>query len=195
MKGLKKLIFDSCGGDLFLLSCAHHGMNETPTLNHVNPYVNLDDIIGFSAESFIKREKDFENYSARVLNSSLYEIFSYTLRIGGDGLVNNRRNITPESQELYKKMNPYHREDMKSLLNLVPMEFENSLRKELIKEVKTYCRNEDDYFKKKEERGDNFGLEILPFKKKYISKLEMPDEFSRLIANYVKNYRVEMHRK
>lgn len=194
MASLKKLVNETCGNDLYFLSCTHHGLHEESALREFNPYLDLNELITFAAESWIKRDRQFNEFEKVVNNSNLYEIFSWTYKNGGMGLLNNRKNISSESLNLYKKNNPYNGEVLEERLRLVPVEYESKLRQELTKNVLTYCRNEDDYYAKKaKQKGDNSNLVILPFNRKYIKKTQMPDEFSRLIAAKIKNFPLDMH--
>lgn len=194
MASLKQLIADTCGHDRFMLSRAYFGLSETPVLREFNPYLDLDEILTFAAESWIKRDKEPDKYQEIVDQSSLYDIFRWTYSHGGYGLLKNRKSISDDNQKFYEKNNPYQGELLEQRLRLVPEEYESKLRSQLKSDAHTYARNEKHYQEIKASRGgNNYNLEIIPFNKVYTRREEMPQEYARLIHGIIKDYPVDMH--
>jgi hypothetical protein len=193
MVGLIQLSNETCGNDLYFLSSAHHGINEERALEEFNPYLDLDEMITFAATSWIKRDREKSNFDNVIDNSNLYELFSWVYNKGGYGMLNKHKNISAETLKIYNKHNTAKGELLKERLGLIPLNIEEQLRKELKQPTFIYCRNEKDYYNQKNRlRGDNSRLEILPFKKVYTTKEEMPYEFSRLIAKEIRSFPTSM---
>lgn len=198
---LKKLIHETCGGDLSMIKMTYMGLSETPALREFNPYLDLEELITFAAASWIKREKIKPHYDAIVDESSLYQLFSWTFQNGGAGMLRNRKNLSTESEQYARDsfMNPYHGDLLEKRLRLVPEEYEVALREQLHEDTHTWTDTTYGYEHVKQLRdGNNYHLHILPYTANHRRSTPNIREkkahtLSKELSKMISAYPIDMH--
>lgn len=202
-KGSLKSLVKELGRDKrFYLQAAYGGLKEEPTLKDISTFLDIDELFGFAAESWIKRDKDLKEYERVVDNSSLYEIFSWTYQKGGHVFLHNdsKGEIRKKNEEYNKKLSigklnrnifdnksPHDGRNLKQRLDMIPYEHENDLRAELKNPTFVYCINDMEYFKEKGKRkGDNSRLRIIYNNKGWIK--DIPDALASKVSQMLEGY-------
>ena len=143
-KPTKKLIMELCGEDPRLISSLHHGLYENPMYG-IYPLINLDDLIVFSAASWNLRKKYGRQLEGLFLKARLYDIFQevYNSTSNPDNLkgfvwLGINRSISKKNNELYSKLNPFHKKDLKLRLEKVNSVADSRFRVNLMAKVNDY---------------------------------------------------------
>ncbi len=202
-KPTKKLLTELCGNDPKLISSVHHGLYENP-LKEIYPWINLDDLIVFSAASFTFRKQKPREFEEMVLSSSMYDIFhevyNSTSNPGGmKGFVwlYTNRDIL-QTNDTYLQLNPFTKKDLKIRLEKVGIDATKRLKENLIKPTKQYVF-ECDYYLVKHQLGDNSRLVVMNFQpyypKKGVIEKRYAKEIERMLSRYPTEYSLDYERQ
>jgi len=189
----KQLLIELCGGNQTLISSVHHGLYETP-LGPFYPHLDLEELIAFAASSWKSREKGeslIEETTYNLFSNTAYEIFS-NIKIIGQRWVNKYKNISPELQTKYKRLNSFQGERLEERLSRVDPKNVDNLKTALLEGVNEYIF-ECQYEKRKRSRSrGNYKLEIMHFQPVYPKKgVIIPNfaaEIRRIIAKFPREY-------
>lgn len=186
-KPTKQLLIEICGANQGLISSLHHGLSEVP-MGDFYPVLDLDELIAFSASSWKSREKDPESFSELVKNSpDAYTIFNEVYRIGFPWL-NKYKQISPELETKYKKLNPFQGADLRDRLETIDPEFVEKMKERLSETVCEYVFDCQYHQRKMERGGDNYRLEVMHFQPVYPKKGVIVPNFASEIARIISRY-------
>lgn len=174
-----RLIKNLCN-DYYFISCVHHGISELyKPLSDFYPFLNLDELLEFSAMSWLFRAKQEPNFFDVVKSKSVSRIFSYTLRGNKMPWLNKIKVIPEDLIEKYHKLNHYSTESLRERLELLENDCSTNLFFSLLeRETNIYvfeCQYED---VKKELQGRR--IKVMGFQSFY------PTNKEKIIYNYAR---------
>ncbi len=169
-----------------LLQCSHHGFYETP-LDEFYPVLNLDEAFSFAAKSWYQRSEAPESVSRLTTFSDQTEIFSQIIGEGTEWLYSNR-NLSPESIEEAKRLNPFDSLSLRERVSLINQEHWDVLKANLRQFVKNYEFKVNYPIALRRAGGDSSRLVRMDFQKFYPSKkynsINFAKEIARMLAEY-----------
>lgn len=195
-KPTEKLLSELCGNDPALIASVHHGLYETP-LYEIYPFLNFDDLIVFEAASWNLRKRDIGSYRQLVKSASLYEIFHETYKSNKNpkgmqsfAWLYNNKELCPKNEDIYFKLNPFHKKDLKLRLEKVDFVAESKFRNNLISKVNDYLF-ECDYTQKIRAYQDH-RIILINFQTYYPKKGRTEKRYAKEIAkNLLSRYPTE----
>jgi len=196
-KPTKPLILEVCGGNQGLISSIHHGLHEV-TLTDFYSNLNFDEALAFAAGSWLLRKERHRGFRQAVSSGEIYAVFSQAFNVGLPFL-NAHKSVTKENSKKYGRLNPFPRGTLRTRFKRFSIDAEDSLRKRLLEDVKTYvfwCQYGD---AKRARDGFNVGLEIMYFQNAYPKKGKIVPAFaaevSRIIGKYPRDYELAEQEK
>lgn len=183
----KQYLLDLSGENQGLISSAHHGLYECPSLREVYSHLNFEELFAFVASSWQFRNRREFSFLEAVKSASLYEIFSEAFKIGFPWLRKNSQ-VSSEDKK-HRQLNPFENgRDLSARLEGVPSDSVSRLREQLTERVNEYVFECQYHDRKMRRGGDNYKLEIMRFQNVYPKSGRIVPAFAEEIARIMKTF-------
>ena len=140
VKPTKQLMIELCTrGGIYqgLIQSLHHGLYEAPSLKDIYPYLDLDELVAFTASSWEERSRNHKVFSSFIDSADIHAIFLDVYKIGMPWLTKNQA-ISSKLNSRHEKLNHFDSRNLRDRLGYVDSDVSNRLKKELKEPVNTY---------------------------------------------------------
>ncbi len=180
-----QVIRNLTGNNYRTLKTLYAALDEQP-LNHLYPYLNLNELLSFQIGARKIREKNPDYFNVHDFYSSFKEILEKNPL--------NQKTISfihDLVDEKIEKLNPYSNKSLEERLMAIPEKYVNEIKPYLTSGAKRYV-SEGEYFHLKKAYGGNENLKIMFFLPKYISGKDVRPKYVSEIVKILKTYPKEL---